>query len=152
LTASIGITSSALTHHGQPANSEEINAMGRSLHVVFSQRPPGVSDDEFNAWYDDHLEEVLAVPGFVAVQRFRLDPVVTDPDAPRGWQYLAVWEVEGDPDVAIDEQRKMGLSTKESYVQYREAKGGAPLPDWWDQVRFASWNAVPVSEHVQHSG
>jgi hypothetical protein len=123
--------------------------MATTLHIVFSKRPDDVSDEEFNKWYDLHLDEVLEVPGFVAVQRFRLAPVVTDRDTSTPWDYLALWEVDGDPDVAIEEQAKMGLSTKASYVAYKEARGGPPLPEWWDRVRFASWNSVAIGERVE---
>jgi len=50
-------------------------------------------EDEFNRWYDEiHLPEVLAVPGFVAGQRFALTGLRAV-DRPR---YLSVYEIETD--------------------------------------------------------
>ena len=59
--------------------------MSRYVHLVFSDPPAGVSDDEFNVWYDEHVQEILAVPGFdlSAAMRSRrssdrMDPAVSD--------------------------------------------------------------------------
>ena len=37
--------------------------------VVLSRPPEDVSDDTYNDWYDTHVREILALPGFVAAQR-----------------------------------------------------------------------------------
>ena len=50
--------------------------MSQYVHLVFSDPPSGVSDDEFNAWYDGHVQEILAVPGFESVRRYAISPVV----------------------------------------------------------------------------
>jgi hypothetical protein len=50
-------------------------------------------DDEYNKWYDDvHLDDVLAVPGFVAAQRFRR----LDSDSTSPFGYVAIYEIETD--------------------------------------------------------
>lgn len=72
--------------------------MAKHLFVVFTEAQPG-RDAEFNTWYDNqHLPDVLKVPGFRAAQRYRLEP---DPSAPAGGpsKYLALYEMETD-DVA----------------------------------------------------
>jgi hypothetical protein len=33
------------------------------VHLVFSDPPAGVTEDEFNEWYDAHVQEILAVDG-----------------------------------------------------------------------------------------
>jgi hypothetical protein len=122
----------------------------RNLHIVFSQVPEGVSDEDFNRWYDAHLVEILAVPSFVSARRYRLDPVVTDHGAPSGFGYLAVYEVEGDPAAAIEELESVGFGSKDSYADLKEVEAGdLDLPDWWDRARFASWNCVSLGERVE---
>ena len=58
-------------------------------------------EDEYNEWYDDvHLDDVLAVPGFVAAQRFtRVDPTGENP-----FGHLALYEIETD-DIEATMQR-----------------------------------------------
>jgi hypothetical protein len=119
--------------------------MARKLQLVFSRPPEGVSDEEFNRWYDAHLDEILSVPGYVSAQRFRIDPGVVDPAAPAPYRYLAVYEVEGDFETLAAELEQASLGTKESYAELKEVDAsGPPLPDWWDAVTFASWNCEPV--------
>ena len=46
------------------------------VHLVFSDPPAGVTEDEFNEWYDAHVQEILAVDGWVAATRYRIAPEV----------------------------------------------------------------------------
>jgi hypothetical protein len=62
----------------------------RYEYVVLSNPKDG-REDEYNDWYDRrHLADVLAVPGFVAAQRFRLAKA----DGERRHRYLALYEIE----------------------------------------------------------
>ena len=125
--------------------------MAENLHIVFSKRPTGVPEKEFNDWYDNHVKEILALdmPGFVGARRFRIEPVVIDPETPTFWDHLTLWIIEGDPEAAMEEQKKRGLDTKESYVALKQKDtSGPPLPDWWDEVRFASWNGCELGERA----
>ena len=113
------------------------------LQLVFSEPPPGVSDEEFNRWYDAHLDEILAVPGYVSARRYKLDAAVTYVDAQ--WSYLTVYEVEGGFDELTRALEAASLGTKNSYVELKEVDASGPeLPAWWDGVRFASWNCTPI--------
>jgi hypothetical protein len=76
---------------------------GTTRYMVFSNPVEG-KDREFNEWYDNvHLPEVLATPGVISAQRFDL----CDAEIVRraGWtpehRYLAVYEMEGDPDAVM---------------------------------------------------
>jgi hypothetical protein len=123
--------------------------LSENLHIVFSRPPAGVSDEDFNRWYDAHLPEILSVPGFVSARRFRLEPVVEDATAPVPFRYLALYEVEGDPKTVIAEMEKLGLGSKDSYAELKGVDSSGPdLPDWWDGVSFASWNCVSVGNRV----
>jgi len=75
--------------------------MKRSKLVVFANATEG-SDTEFNQWYDEiHLGEVLAIPGFVGAERLELSDVQVAPED-RPHRYLAIYEIEGDPQAALD--------------------------------------------------
>ena len=71
--------------------------------MVVLTRPIEGREDEFNEWYNDqHLDDVLAIPGFTAAQRFRMvgDPVNTA----NAWKYHAIYEVDhDDPQSVLDE-------------------------------------------------
>jgi hypothetical protein len=65
--------------------------------IVFSAPAPG-REDEYNDWYTNtHLAEVIAIPGFVAAQRFELSGDQLDgfPPSPQG--YLAIYEFDRPP-------------------------------------------------------
>lgn len=81
----------ALTPRVRSAVTPDAQGKDRLLYIVLTNSTPG-DDDTFNAWYNEvHLPDVLAVPGFVAAQRFRL----TDHPAlkPSPYRYLAIYEV-----------------------------------------------------------
>jgi hypothetical protein len=75
--------------------------MPQYAYIVHSNPVPG-REDEYNDWYSNrHLADVIAVPGFVSAQRFRLtDPVAQG--AP-GQAYMAIYTIETDePERMID--------------------------------------------------
>jgi hypothetical protein len=58
------------------------------------------TDDAFNRWYtDQHVGDVLAIPGFKAAQRFKF--VDTSFAEQPAWRYLALYEFEGDDPSAV---------------------------------------------------
>ncbi|MBX5442051.1 MAG: hypothetical protein IRZ32_11055 [Solirubrobacteraceae bacterium] len=119
--------------------------MGRNLHIVFSHPGDGVSDDEFGCWYEEHIDEILEMPGFHAAQRYRLEPDVQAEGVVFPFRTLVVYEVDDDTAALMEGMRRHGLNSADSYAG-RKAAGddGPPLPDWWDQVRFASFNCIAV--------
>jgi hypothetical protein len=124
--------------------------MGQNLQIVFSRLPDHVDEAEFNAWYDAHLDEILSIPGFRSAQRFRLEPAVVDEEAGVHYRYLALYEVDVDPDELSRNMASMKLGTRDSYAE-RKADGdddGPELPAWWDEIRFASWNCIATGEKV----
>jgi hypothetical protein len=125
--------------------------MGQNLQIVFSRVPDDVDDAEFNAWYDAHLNEILSIPGFMSAQRFRLEPVVVDEDASDvRYRYMAMYEIEGEPQEILEAMEAMRFGTSDSYRERKEhGDDGPELPAWWDQVRFASWNCIATGERVQ---
>ena len=73
--------------------------MATSFLMVFSEAAAG-RESEYNDWYSNtHLAEILALPGFVSAQRFRAGPQQLPGHHPA--TYVALYEVEGDPAVAL---------------------------------------------------
>jgi hypothetical protein len=67
--------------------------MTKQILVVVSNPTPG-HEDEYNRWYSEqHLADVLRVPGFVAAQRFKL---TMDSANSLPGPYLAIYEMESD--------------------------------------------------------
>jgi hypothetical protein len=120
-----------------------------NLQIVFSYVPDGVTDEQFGEWYDAHLPEILSIPGFVSAQRYRLEPVVSDATEPVSYRYLALYEVDADPETLLAEMAKLRLGNIDSYAERKAIdSSGPPLPEWWDRVRFASWNCIALGERV----
>jgi hypothetical protein len=94
----------------------------RYIYMLFSNATPG-AEEEYNDWYTNtHLDDVLAVPGFVAAQRF----VITDARRQEGdpepeHKYLAVYEIEGDVEAAFG---ALAASRPNMYVSPAMARGG----------------------------
>lgn len=75
-------------------------------YVVRSNPVPG-KDLEYNRWYTgQHLSDVVAVPGFVSAQRFRIvDPQA---DGAPGQSYMAIYTMRtNDPARLLDELREL---------------------------------------------
>ena len=65
--------------------------MTRHILITASNPKPG-QEDEYHRWYvEEHLDEVLTVPGFVAAQRFKLS---SDMGMNLRCSYLTVYEIE----------------------------------------------------------
>jgi hypothetical protein len=76
--------------------------MARYSYVVLTRAKPG-TEPEFDRWYDEqHLDDVLRVPGVVSVQRFNLVLQKSGTlDVPR-WRSLAIYEIDADdPQVVL---------------------------------------------------
>jgi len=76
--------------------------MATSVFLVHTEPVPG-REDEYNDWYtNQHIPDVLSVPGFVAAQRFVLSDAQRNPAlAKDALKYVAIYEIEGDPHAAL---------------------------------------------------
>jgi hypothetical protein len=118
------------------------------IQIVFARCPDGVSADDWNGWYDAHLREILTIPGFVSAQRFAIEPLVGAGEGP-GWTHIALYEVEGDFAKLAEEMVRMSLGTAADYIEFKKTDtAGPPLPYFWDDVRFASWNCRSLGERI----
>ena len=127
-----------------------MTSFGR-IQIVFSRRPDGVSEEDWNTWYDAHLHEILAIPGFVSAQRFAIDQLVGAGEGPE-WTHIALYEVEGDFEQLAAEMIRMSLGSAEAYIELKKTDtSGPPLPPWWDEVRFASWNGISLGDRIREA-
>ena len=126
------------------------------IHLVFSDPPADVSEAEFNEWYDAHVQEILAVDGWVAATRYRLDAVV-GADQTGGYRFLSLYELDVTPEQAVANLAAAGMGNADTYIDMKshsETKDGddaadpLPLPDWFAGIRFGSWNATGTSERI----
>ena len=85
--------------------------MGRHLMVVMNNPLEGREDD-YNDWYDNqHLDDVLRIPGVVCAQRFRLSPVHRKL-APDALRYMALYMIETDDLRGVLDQIKTRSGTE----------------------------------------
>ncbi|HEY3612918.1 MAG TPA: hypothetical protein VGK92_04400, partial [Gaiellales bacterium] len=105
----------------------------RGIHVVYSVPPDGVGDQEYAAFYDTHVAEILETPGFVEARRYRLEPAVAN-RPPVEYRHAAVY--------VLDRPAAGPLAE----LDRRAEAGGMTLPDWYGDVRFASFDGRPLEE------
>ena len=60
------------------------------IHLVYSVPPAGVSDEEYSAFYETHVAEILETPGFVEARRYWLAPAVPN-RPPVEYRHAAVY-------------------------------------------------------------
>jgi hypothetical protein len=74
-----------------------------ALLLVMLDIDPSIDEDEFNRWYfEEHMPERLACPGFISARRFAA--VEASP------RYLALYEIEGPEAVQTEEYRSLARS------------------------------------------
>lgn len=78
--------------------------MKRYKMLVLSRPTPG-NEAQYNDWYQNiHLKQIVAIPGFVSAQRFKLSVGMRGEDT---YPYMAIYEVEtNDVDAAFDALQK----------------------------------------------
>ena len=127
--------------------------MQKKLYLVFSRRPAGVAEQEYDRWYHDHVRENVEVPGLVAGQRFAATLVMSGSRTAPGrftsdsgpgrvepsldFSHVAIYEFEG----GIEELRNALFERIES--------GETVLPSWFDEIQFMTWTFVAVDERVR---
>lgn len=72
----------------------EDRAMPAYKIIVFSNGVKG-QEDAYNDWYDNrHIQDVVAIPGILSAQRFRMVQNVGTAD--QVYEYCAIYDVESD--------------------------------------------------------
>jgi hypothetical protein len=101
----------------------------RGIHVVYSVPPEGVSDDEYSAFAEHHVAEILETPGFVEARRYWLAPAVPN-RPPVEYRHAVVYVMD----------RPSAGPLAELHARER------PRPPWYGGVRYASFDGRPLEE------
>jgi hypothetical protein len=109
--------------------------MDSYTYFVFSAPPAGVSDDEYSAFYETHVGEILNVPGFDGARRYNLSQGAPH-RADIRYRHLAVYLLDG-----VD-------GAQFSELDRRKEAGELTIPDWFDQIRFASFVGRPLEDEA----
>jgi hypothetical protein len=118
------------------------------IHLVFSDPPEGVSEADFNEWYDAHVKEILAVDGWRSATRYKVEAVVGAGDTGR-YRYLSLYELDLPADVALANLAAAGMGNADTYIAKKgNDEGWLPLPDWFAEIRFGSWNGTPLGDTI----
>jgi hypothetical protein len=126
-------------------------AVPDNLYLVFSKPPDEVSGEEYDRWYDQHVRENIVVPGFLAARRFAVDPVIVgsrtaprrfapasgDGGASVAYSHLAMYEFEGD------------IESLRTALFERIESGETILPEWFDEIRFATWTCTSLGDRIE---
>jgi hypothetical protein len=130
---------------------ERARNVTKYIHLVFSDPPANVTEAEFNEWYDAHVQEILAVDGWVAATRYRLEAIVGAGET-GGYRFLSLYELDVTPEQAVANLAAAGMGNADTYIDMKgegDAAGDPlPLPDWFAGIRFGSWNATGTSERI----
>jgi len=103
-----------------------------TFHFMVFSNPVDGREDDFNTWYDkEHLEDLLAIDGFKAAQRYRLAALGPGQDEPT-YRYAAVYEAEGD-DAAGLQQKLMDALTSGRVRPPNSIAPGA-LAAWFEPI------------------
>lgn len=101
------------------------------IFIAATNPIPG-REAEFNRFYDEmHVPDVLAAPGWVAAQRYRLTNEQR-PDQSPPWKYLAVYEVTCPDGQILTALRKRDKPS-------REPEGG---PVWLDDSQVWIYSKI----------
>ncbi|MCY3576122.1 MAG: hypothetical protein OXH53_02295 [bacterium] len=89
-----------------------MDSADRHVLLVFTNPVVGL-EDQYHQWYDTHLHEVVSCDGVVSGRRYQMSPdadVLTPEwmrihadrrDLPMPFEYLAIYEIEGDLPLAV---------------------------------------------------
>jgi hypothetical protein len=105
--------------------------------LVLSRPPAGVTDEEYDDWYETHVREVLALPSFVAAHRLRLDFVSATSEPAERYTFLTRYEITGPFEAA--------------WQQLRTAVDGGQMTfeDWFGGVESQGWQCTPIGGRIE---
>jgi len=105
--------------------------------VVLSRPPDGVSDDEYSDWYEIHVREVLALPGFVAAQRLTLQFVSATKEPAERFTFFTRYEIDG--------------PFEDAWRELRAAVDGGRMTfsEWFGRVESQGWRGTPIGTTIR---
>lgn len=111
--------------------------MAKYTFVVMTNATEG-KEEEFNRWYNQqHIPDVLNVPGFVSGQRFHLADAQMGGPGSQAYKYLALYEIETDD---------LAGTLKE--LRARSGTADIVASDAIDRKNIGSFIFTPIAEKV----
>jgi hypothetical protein len=105
--------------------------MARFSFVVYSNPVEG-REQEYNDWYaNQHLKDLLAIPGVIAARRFKISATQIAKAVPTH-QYLAIYDIEAE-DVSSFVKELM-LRTASGAITRGTAMSSDVLPVFWEAL------------------
>ena len=105
--------------------------MVRFSFVVHTNPVEG-REQEYNDWYSNqHLKDLLAIPGVISARRFKLSGTQIQ-DVAQTYQYLAIYDIEAD-DVSSFIKEIM-LRTENGAIAVSTAMSSDLLPVFWEAL------------------
>jgi len=103
----------------------------RYIMLDFVESAANAADADFEAALAGHVGEVLALPGFMAAQRFRFatPPPGAAPQRLPFPKYLVIWETEGSTAQAL--QDALAAATKAGRIAPLAADAATAQSSWW---------------------
>ena len=103
----------------------------RYIQLDFVEPAVGVNDGDFEMALSKEINDVLALPGWMAAQRFRLAPTpATSPPVRLAFtKYLVIWETEGATAQALSDTRI--AATKSGRITPLRADSTTAQYSWW---------------------
>jgi hypothetical protein len=103
-----------------------------SMRLIVLTNAEEDREQEYNDWYTGrHLDDVLAVKGFRAAQRFEFTPGKLGKEAP--YRYLAIYEVEADS-VEEAERALFAAASDENLMPISEAMSKQRATWWFTEI------------------
>ncbi len=97
-----------------------------TLRLVFSTAPEGIDVADYDAWYEEHIRDVVAVPGFLRARRFTVHPR-PGRRPPSEYSFLTIYETGPSPANISDHLRTARPNWR---------------PGWWERLDYASWQCA----------
>ena len=115
---------------GQPGTREAPKGQNRYVMLDFVEPAAGVSDADFEAGLSKHVSEVLALPGWMAAQRFRHAPTPSTSPPPRlaFTKYLVIWETEGTTAQGLQDALNVATKARQKVLPVNSATAQS---SWW---------------------
>lgn len=105
--------------------------MARFSFVVYSNPAEG-REQEYNDWYSNqHLKDLLAIPGVISARRFKLSGTQIR-DAAQTYQYLAIYDIEADDVQSFI--KELMLRTASGAIVRSTAMSNDVLPLFWEAL------------------
>ena len=103
----------------------------RFSFVVYSNPVEG-REQEYNDWYSNqHLNDLLAIPGVISARRFKLSATQIR-DVTQAYQYLAIYDIEGDDVSSFI--KEMMLRTANGDIVRSTAMSSDLMPLFWEAL------------------